>query len=462
MLKNNLFFDNKEIEKKDYYKILLIPNITWQKDIDKDSYVKVMHDIIRELNKIRNDLIWYSPITSHSKLLDFPNVRQKLIKLPTYPNSMRGHFDYFEWMKIIDWQKQDFDLIWSHLPEWTTNIVNLFNNVTNITDLPVIGYCHWTETKENAKYSKTYLLNNITGLLNMKHCGFNTQNQIDNILDEVGPYFSKDTLKELRKIMIPIYLGVDDKDIQSEVNTEYEKTIVFNHRTQQYRKWDFFLQAIKKLREKRQDFKVWTSLIDTGGHQQFKKIFGDVDWLDTEQIDDRGKYLNKLRKCCVGVLCGSRWSVSVQDGLIQGLPYIHEKSKEANELFGVMSDLDYKNIDEFVVLLDEMLSDNEFRNLQSYKVLKYSKDVMSWSNRINDVNNLINDSLSDLRSVGDKSKRKYEIVDFIKENGHVTKKQITDYLGWGRGISFTPYRHYIRLHGDFWMGEKYYVHKKGD
>ncbi len=36
--------------------ILLIPNITWQKNIDQDSYVVAISNIITNLNKIRGDL----------------------------------------------------------------------------------------------------------------------------------------------------------------------------------------------------------------------------------------------------------------------------------------------------------------------------------------------------------------------------------------------------------------------
>jgi len=37
------------------YKILVYPNETFQKDLEKDSYVVVLRNVINELNKVRHD-----------------------------------------------------------------------------------------------------------------------------------------------------------------------------------------------------------------------------------------------------------------------------------------------------------------------------------------------------------------------------------------------------------------------
>ena len=48
----NNFIDTKDVDKEYGYNILVYPNITYQKDLEKDSYVVVLGNIIRELNKI--------------------------------------------------------------------------------------------------------------------------------------------------------------------------------------------------------------------------------------------------------------------------------------------------------------------------------------------------------------------------------------------------------------------------
>ena len=57
------FTKSKDTHKEYKYKLLVYPNITFQKDLEKDSYVIVLGNIIRELNKIRDDIHWtiFSP-----------------------------------------------------------------------------------------------------------------------------------------------------------------------------------------------------------------------------------------------------------------------------------------------------------------------------------------------------------------------------------------------------------------
>ena len=42
----------------------------------------------------------------------------------------------------------------------------------------------------------------------------------------------------------------------------------------------------------------------------------------------------------------------------------------------------------------------------------------------------------------------YKIRDFIKRKGFVTKRQITDYLGWGVRIKFSGYRNALRKYDE--------------
>ena len=54
---NILQFTDVDNDDREYkYKVLVYPNITYLKDLEKDSYVVVLRNIIRELNKIRDDI----------------------------------------------------------------------------------------------------------------------------------------------------------------------------------------------------------------------------------------------------------------------------------------------------------------------------------------------------------------------------------------------------------------------
>ena len=55
----NLFDIDKEPEYRNTVRILVYPNITFQKDLEKDSYIQVIKNQINLLNTIRDDLWFY-------------------------------------------------------------------------------------------------------------------------------------------------------------------------------------------------------------------------------------------------------------------------------------------------------------------------------------------------------------------------------------------------------------------
>ena len=441
------FEDTKDLSSvnKNTYQILCVPNITSQNNLDKDSYVLVMHNVIKELNKIRDDLFFHLPITKFCKQLDFDNTKQYIFKMPSFPNSMRAHYDFYQWNEVLNAKIIEMDIIWSHLPEQTTNIKNHCHN-TYSQDIPVIGYSHWIENSEFApNWKTTFYHNNITGMLQMDKCGLNTQTQIDALLEEATEYYSQKTIDKLRNIMTPLYLGIETNKINEFPNFKTDKIIVFNHRTKEYRGWKRFIKIIQELRKQRQDFKVFCSMIDPSGIQILKKTFDDISFFDFDGPDDRDEYIRKLENCRFGFHGGSRWAMSSQDGLCKGVPYVFEIGNETGELFGHKMETGFKTTDEAVELFNRMLDDNDWRNKQSQLAINHCGDVHSWGNRILPFNKMIDDAIdkqtSDMIQSGDK---KNDIVDFIKTKRMVDTKTMSDYLGWGKQIGFRRYRNYLR------------------
>ena len=99
----NLFDLNPE-KRKSVKRVLLYPNITFQKDLEKDSYVVVLGNIIKEMNKksFGKNIHWTIFSPEHINSLDFENTHQLMLPLPTYPNAMRLHFDQKRIIKGID------------------------------------------------------------------------------------------------------------------------------------------------------------------------------------------------------------------------------------------------------------------------------------------------------------------------------------------------------------------------
>lgn len=421
------------IKAKSLKSVLVIPNITFQKDLEADSFVKVMREIIIGLDKFSPLNLWFHiPLPKYSKLLDLPNVTQYFIEFPTYPNSMRAHFNYYEWAKIVDWKNQDFDLIYSHLPEQTLNVTNLISNTTNIGVLPIVGYCHWFEIKEITEYDKNFLLNNINGILEMEECGVNTQSQIDMVIDNVKDIYSEQTLNRLKEIMKPHYLGVQSEDIIDKPY-DYEKIIVFNHRPQAYKDFPNFMKVMDELWKQRQDFKVWIPLLDKS----------DAPYVITDKFDKQG-YYDFLKKCWIGFAPKQKyggWSVSVTDGIMNGCPYIFYADKYYDELIGDAGSY-FKTNEIAIKLLNLILDRKSIRDELSNNQLDYCKKNMTWENRIPVISDMITKALETIKPIV-KGERKDDIIAFIKKNKQVTKSQILKHMGWGVGIKFASYRKFI-------------------
>ena len=95
------FTKQKDNDKEYKYKVLVYPNITYMKDLEKDSYVVVLRNVIKELNKVRDDIHWTILSPYEVKSLIFENTTQLPIELPSYPNAMRTHFNHKQLLKRI-------------------------------------------------------------------------------------------------------------------------------------------------------------------------------------------------------------------------------------------------------------------------------------------------------------------------------------------------------------------------
>ena len=157
----NLF--DLEEKKVKTVRILIYPNNTLHKSLESDSYIQVVKNQIKLLNEIRDDLWFYLILPCPVPSLQFPNVTQWYIDFETYPQTMRSNFRV-DIMRRMLHNGMDFDLVMSHLPVHTHQLVNTLYNVTHHIP-PVFGYAHWFDLKEVVTWPKDSFLQNITGLL---------------------------------------------------------------------------------------------------------------------------------------------------------------------------------------------------------------------------------------------------------------------------------------------------------
>ena len=436
---SNFFKYNQDKAYK--YKILVYPNETFQKDLEKDSYVVVLRNVINELNKVRDDIHWTILTSKHVKSLQFENTEQLIISMPSYPNKMRTHFNSDEILKVIDWRNEESDIVYSHLPEQTLALSNLFKNSTNLSP-KIIGYSHWFEVKENSNYTPTMLAQNLLGVLEMEECGVNSEWLKEFTIEKSKELLSDKQVKKLEKIIQPHYLGIDDVS----PDHDYEpKTILFNHRDNDYTGYSWFVEQMDELYKTRQDFKVFTTLTTL-----------DRPYAERVKLSSREEYLNFVRKMHMGVGCFktySAWSISTTDGLSQGVPYVLPNKLCYPEMVGKDYPLLYEEKD-FLSTIENMLDNPNVREEAKDYLnpllpnFKWSGRVLSWFDNWS--------TIEDLKTIS-KTESYDKIVKFIRRRKSVTKKDIIEHMGgWGLRIKWTPYRNRLRNEKDIKLTKNRY------
>ena len=365
---SDFLVDKYETEQYDY-KVLVYGNYTFRDNLEADSLVEVLRRVIPYLSE-RRKIHFTILIPEFVKSLNFPNVEQRIYTLPTYINQMRTHFDSIQFMKYIDWKRNDWDIIYTHLPEHTNQIANCIFNNTNIMP-KIVGYSHWFEVPENAPYAKNMLDSSVAGLLQMDECGVNSEWLKRLTIKHAAKHYNQDVLDKLEKIIQPHYLGVDRVNPRK-VSEYTDKTVVFNHRDGIYTGSEWFFQTMDELWNERQDFEVWTSLKDM--KKPYTKYIGHAD---------RNVYMNQLGQAHFGVGCFqtySAWSMSTTDGLSRGVPYLLPNGLCYPEMVGNDYPLLYNGKDEFkqkvIGLLDETIERPDVSAIS--KALLWENSLKSW------------------------------------------------------------------------------------
>jgi len=429
----NLFTIGKERKTQKTVRILVYPNVTFQQDLEKDSYIQVIKNQIKLLNEIRDDLWFYLILTEPTPSLQFDNVEQMYIDLPTYPPTMRSHFDVLNLQKMLG-RKLDFDLVMTHLPEHAHALKNTLYNVTHHMP-PFFGYCHWFDVKDVVAWPKDSFLQNITGLLEYERCYLNTQHQKDLVLNQAKETFNDKTVSKLNDILTVQHLGVNEGDIINEINETPEKIIVFNHRPDTYKHFKEFIAVMDKLWDIRKDFKVWIPLLEKPNRDYVVTTKGDKQW-----------YYKQPQKCYVGFSPKQTyggWSVATTDGMMNGVPYVMYDDTYYHEL-NPKGDF-FENDDIALTLLNNYLDDPQYRNEQAEQALDCIRESLIYKNKMNEMSDYINLLLEQSHQIGE-SEKFQDICQWVKSAGSISKEELIDKLGWGRGIKWTPYRRALMNH----------------
>jgi hypothetical protein len=366
-------------------RVLVIPNYTnfgMAKDINRDSFLLVFKSFLdnTQIGKEWEWILPYPDLNNHPGIIngfEYPNVQLvKMDGLDCFPPKMRVDYPNKFFDRIIDKYKGEFNLIWSHLPEWTNEfkITRIYNKTQ-----PIIGYCHWWEINDNGARDDNSFWRNIKGMLQMKVCGVNSQWVKDLVIKRASETFQPHIIEKLEGIIQPWYLGCDSA---TPTKTYKPKTIVFNHREGVYTGSDWFFETMDELWNERQDFEVWISLKDM--KKPYTKYIGHAD---------RDVYLNQLSEAHfgVGTFQGySAWSMSATDGLSRGVPYVLPNDFCYPEMVGSDYPLLYNGKAGFKEMVVKLL-DGEIERPDVTHIaesLLWESQLKSWKIEENFINNL--------------------------------------------------------------------------
>jgi len=350
-------------------KVLVIPNITNSRNIEKDSFVDVIYNHIKALEKYGN-YYWHIliPTGNITKKLNLPNVKQYQIDIPGDMLNQRA----FPSPKLIDLLRDiDYDIIYSHLPDWPQ-----VHRYRKTADTKIIGYCHWWEMKlcngpdnRPGKPKSLWFQMQILGASKMEVLYVNTHEQKRRVLEEASETFNTAFISKLDNIIKVWHLGVPEEKILNKANTEKENIIVFNHRPAGYKGYPKFMEMMEEYYKRRQDFVVWVTQLD-----------GEVPhkWIKIIKPLSKETYYQELQKCKVGIQMKQThygWSIAATDCMMNGTPVIFQESPNYYELHPHAPF--FKNKNEFFHLLDKMLDDNSFRRAEESKALIRSKELFA-------------------------------------------------------------------------------------
>lgn len=434
------------------YSVLLYPNITYARNLEADSFVVVAGQLIRALNEVRDDLEFTALLPGHvSSWDDIHNVRQvDDYALPTYPNSMRCHFDVDAFKRAVDWKHESYDIVWNHLPEHAINIRNVFANTTN--ERPrMVGYCHWFEVPELVTFAATTLSLNLEGIAAMDECGLNSQWLKDLVLGHARRKYGTDSpfITALDRRMVPMHLGIDadehDRFAPPIGQLAEPGLLVWNHRPDTYTGWPQMVRELDAAWERRQDFRVMVTLGAQGLARPWLVDSGITAPAGTPAY--RREYLTALSRAWYGLpRVNCQWAVSVTDGMSMGVPYILPRDFCYPEMVGphYPDALTYGR-GGFAAALDTALDNPGVRWLEQSAIAANVAANLSWTVRAPAWSAQFDRAIARLPVMGDRSKRYADLLPQAAAGR--SKADLMKHMGWGVGIPWTPYRNRLRADG---------------
>jgi glycosyltransferase involved in cell wall biosynthesis len=297
-------------------------------------------------------------------------------------------------------------------------------------------------------------MNALTGFLTGSHTFVNSEWEKKLILSMAEEMLSVKSVNFLKEHITPLQPGVNVRGIKAMKNdkrTSEKFTILFNHRLDSYTNYKLFIQWMDNLWAKRQDFKVIITDVsaksETGLHGIQEHL--NRPYLEVRASLDKKDYYTLLWQVDAGVLMHKSWgawSMSGLDLMAAGKPIISTYDRAFPEMLGEPYPFYFTPGDEssFQSALGKAMADKKAYSeasvqLQDRAIKLFDWDVMAakWLDGI--------EKYGDCEFSNEASERKLDLVEYVKKQGIVTKKQLVQWVGGE--VSYTRRRRFLQDNG---------------
>jgi hypothetical protein len=448
-------------------RILDVLNFSNGKNPQADSGVRLQKELIAAVLRRRSDVFFYLLVPTElagSFRESFPGGNVQVLPAGLLSRQQGGafSFDVRELASRLDLRRSDIDLLFVNQPELTAPLLDFFNKV-HFFDVHSFGYVHWLDWKrsDNVKnrWNLPATLTALTSILLSTVTGCNSRYGKEQILKEAGRWFSAAALERLDGQLIPLWPGVQCREILEARTAERfpVKTLIFPFRAQKYTGFKSLVEVhLAGLWRRRRDFRL---LLTNPSDYDFVKTYPRrFPFLQVCRLDRR-EYLQALWKADLVVGChngANQWSLAAVEALAAECVPLFNQSSFFPEMLRLAAPHDrhaallrrytyYRQT--FRERLESLLDNLDEERRRVAELSESVRRFYDWDNRVPDWIRCFEAADAASPSLTERSGVIGAIEGLLCRTGGCTKEAILRHLRWhpkSRHISWTRYRKYLR------------------
>jgi glycosyltransferase involved in cell wall biosynthesis len=446
--------------------ILEVINLSNGRNLDADSGLRLKREFLRQALRQRPDLFFHLVVARDLPAWftrDLPG-RVRLIPWDLVTHQRGGAFQFNpkELAELIDLRNYEIDLVWLNQPELVNAYLFLLNRA-HFLDVHSFCYVHWMDWRRwgsvRNRRNEAGNLAAIGGMLASRLIGCNSEFGRQKILQSVKPWLSQDAFKGLEERLLPLYPGIDARDIRSARTSKPRgkvKTLVFPYRALRYTGFPYLLGHMRKLWQRRRDFRLL--LTDPSQSRAIQRLGERLPFIEVLTLS-RSEYLRVLWEADIvlGTHNGwNQWSLAAVEALAcECMPLFSSEAFFPEMLRNCCADDEWPLVrrlflfyrSEFAERLSDLLDDDgEARGLTA-RLARRARTFYGWEQRARAWSICLDLVDAAVPPVTARSKTAAELVRHVARCGGCGKAELLRAMQWHirtRQVPWSRYRKHLR------------------